>query len=81
MPNLSRKRRAWSGDSGAVMLRTMRRGRRSVTVSSSHSIVIAAGGSTTERISNRRTSSASSVVENASISTTGAPTRNAKSTL
>ncbi len=50
MPNRSRNRRACSGDSGAVMLRTYFSGARSVIDSSSASIVIAAGGSTVERM-------------------------------
>ncbi len=58
MPKRSLNRRACSGDSGAVMLRTNRSGVRSVMVSSSASIVIAAGGSTVDRRPKRVTASA-----------------------
>ena len=80
-PNFSVKRRAWTGESGAVMLRTYLSGARSVTDGSSVSIAIAAGGSTVDRISNRATSSANTAGSNPSITTIGAPARSPNSTL
>jgi hypothetical protein len=74
-------RRACHGDSGAVMLRTNRSGDRSSRPGSSHSMVMAAGGNTVERMPNRATSSANDRGWNRSITTTGAPTRSANSTL
>ncbi|TMM15495.1 MAG: hypothetical protein E6G01_10070 [Actinobacteria bacterium] len=68
-------RRAWRGDSGAVMLRTYLRGARSVTASSSLSMAMAVGGSTVDRISNRRTSAANSLGSNRSMITIAAPAR------
>ena len=68
-------RRAWSGDSGAVMLRTYRNGVRSVTAVSSLSIAIAGGGRTVERIANRRTSSANTAVSKPDMITSAAPAR------
>ncbi len=79
--NFSVNRRAASGESGAVMLRTYRSGARSVTPSSSASIVIAAGGSTVERIACSRTSRANDSVANRSMITSAAPARRPKSAL
>ena len=80
-PNRAVNRRAWNGDSGAVIERTYRSGVRSVTDASSLSIAMAAGGSTVERMPCRATSAAKSVVENRSITTIGAPARRPNSTL
>jgi hypothetical protein len=79
-PKRSWNRRACTGARGAVMLRTMRSGARSSIDGSALSIVRAAGGSTVERIDSCRTSVANRPVSNRSMSTAGAPTRNAKST-
>jgi len=62
------------------MLRTYFNGASDVTAGSSTSIAIAAGGSTTDRTPCSTTRRASSTGSNRSISTTGAPVLNAKST-
>ena len=62
------------------MLRTYFSGASDVIDSSSLSIAMAAGGSTVERIWNRSTRRANSRGSKPSITTTGAPTRRAKST-
>ena len=80
-PKRSRKRRAWSGDSGAVMLRTYLSGASDVIDSSSASMVIAAGGSTVERSWKRSTKPANAWVSKRSMMITAAPARKAKITL
>ena len=81
MPKRSRNRRAWSGESGAVMLRTYFIGASDVIVSSSASMVMAAGGSTVERSWNRVTKSANARVSKRSMMITAAPARKPKITL
>ena len=81
VPNRSWNRRARNGLSGALMLRTQRSGSSVVMAGSSASIAIAAGGSTTDVTWCSVTRRANSPGSNRSMSTTGAPTRNAKHTL
>ena len=81
IPKRSRNRRACSGDSGAVMLRTYFIGASDVIDSSSASIVIAAGGSTVDRSWKRSTNCAKARVSKRSIMMTAAPARNPKITL